>query len=202
MTIKPRKTAKLVFAARITSPEYRVDPATGKPIPILGYVDRGNYKRQLPVTRGVFLQAAGTNEEGEVPDGFDRLLFTHFQIHVDDKGVAVGIDVIPNRMYRSKMIPTSMENVKHVTLSIAEDGAVVRVTKRPYNFEASRSEAIIRALDRYVATGKKISVGAKLGTVGTVTAVGEHTIEIRPRKGDTAGAPVSENYEELLGSDT
>ena len=178
MIVKPRDTKKRVEARRITAPETRIDEHSGKKIPLLSYIDAGSYQRNIPTTKEIFLYAAGSNEEGEVSEALDRLIDHRYQIHLNENGKAVGIDVIPSRLYRSRVIPASQLGVKNLTLQYDADGAVVRVAKRPHNLRFDQSAAVIAALDAIIKTGKQITVGMRVGNLGRVVSVTENSVEL------------------------
>ncbi len=182
MKFKSRDTARRVHALRITAPETRVDEGTGKRIVMLSYINAGSYQVHVPTTKDLFLYAAGTEEEGEPSDGLDRILHHQFTVHEDAKGKAIGIDVIPNRLYRSGVVPIKQKDVKTVILEFHLDGAVVRVPQRPFNFRFAETAAIIREVDKILAAGKRITVSMQVGNAGKVVAVTDNSIEIRPSK--------------------
>jgi hypothetical protein len=183
MKINARDTHTRVMAKRITAPETRVDRDTGKKILLLSYIDQHSNQRHDPTTKDLFLYAAGSNEEGEVADGLDRLLDGHFNfiIHKNQADKAIGIDVIPARMYRSGVIPVSQQDVKTLLLQYDLGGAVCRVLKRPFNTAPQQTAAVIREIDKIVADGKPLHTGMRLGSVGTVVNTTDNTVEVRLR---------------------
>jgi len=181
MKLIPRNTKNKVLAKRITAPETRTDRVTGKKTLLLSYGDMSSNHRHDPTTRELFLYAAGTDEEGELPNGLDRLSFHRFRIHQDAKGNAIGLDVVPARMYRSKVIPRSKIGVDTIVVSSEVGGAVMRVIQSPANTRAELCMAVIDALDEMAASGRKLSPNMKLGNVGTIVSVGGDTVEIRPK---------------------
>ena len=181
MKVTKRNTARRVVTGRITSPETRMNPETGKKELLLSYADAQHNHQHLPTTRDLFLFSAGSNEEGELPDGLDRLSHHKFVIHVSDNGVAIGLDVIPARVYRSKVVPNSQLGVETVKLTWMLDGAVCRVTQRPPGIQASRMIDLIRKCDDLIAQGKAITTTTKLGEVGRVVSISGDAVEIKLR---------------------
>ena len=179
MKVNPRDTAQRVIAKRITAPETRLDTDTGKKIAMLSYIDAGSYQKHIPTTKDLFLYGAGTNEEGEVPDGLDRLMNHRFIIHQNKSGKAIGIDVIPNRLYRSGVTPTSQEGVKTLTIRYDLGGAVARVVQWPFNTRFEQSAAVIQELDKLISAGKAITASMRLGNVGRVVNVTDNSVEVR-----------------------
>jgi hypothetical protein len=179
MKIAPRNTAKRSIAVRITAPETKVDPATGKKIPLLSYIDAGSYQQHKPTTKDLFLYAAGTNEEGEVPDGLDRLSHHKYVVHTDKDGKAIGLDVIPSRLYRSGVMPVKQEGVKTLIVQFLVNGAVARVTQRPFNVRFEQSHAVIQELDKLISAGKQITASMKLGEVGRVVSAAADAVEVK-----------------------
>jgi hypothetical protein len=194
MKVNPRNTATRVLAKRITAPETQTDHETGKKILLLSYVDQHSNHRHDRTSREIFLYAAGNNEEGEMPDGLDRLSDHQFVIHKDEKGKAIGIDVIPARLYRSGVVPVSQEGVKTLIVQYDLDGAVCRVIQRPFNTRAEQSMRVINELDKLIKAGKSVHTAMKLGNVGTVVNTTDNTVEVRLRSGQrvvTGSTPVS-----------
>lgn len=179
MKIKSRATATRTIAKRITAPETRLDPNTGKNIVLLSYIDGSSYQQHNPTTKALFLYAAGTNEVGEVPDGLDRLQNHQFIVHTNDAGKAVGLDIIPNRLYRSGVVPKSQDGVTTMIVQYDLDGAVARVTQRPFNVRFEQSAAIILELDKLFASGKPVETSVRLGNLGRVVNTTENSVEIK-----------------------
>ena len=179
MKVKPRATHERVAAKRITAPETRLDKKTNKNIVLLSYIDAGSYQRHCPTTKELFLYSAGTNEVGEIPDGLDRLLHHQYIIHKDSRGKAIGLDIIPNRLYRSGVVPRSQSEVNTLIIQFDLDGAVARVTQRPFNIRFEHSSAIIRELDKLIASGKTITTSVRLGNLGRVVNTTDNSVEIK-----------------------
>jgi hypothetical protein len=179
MKTAPRPTATRVIARRITAPETRPDAASGKKVPLLSYIDAGSYQQHKDTTKALFLYAAGSNEEGEVPDGLDRLLHHKYVVHLDKAGKSIGLDVIPARLYRSGVMPLKQEGVKTLIIQFLVGGAVARVTQRPFNVRFEQSAAVIQELDKLISAGKQIAPSMRLGTLGRVVNVTEDSVEVR-----------------------
>ena len=179
MHANPRQTHKFIQARRITAPETRKDPKSGKNIVLMSFIDAGSYQQHKPTTKDLFLYAAGTNQEGETPDGLDRLLHHQFVLHEDEKGKIIGLDIIPSRLYRSGVVPRSQEGVSTLIVQFDLDGAVARVTQRPFNVRFEQSAAIIRELDKLIAAGKAITTSVRLGNIGRVVNTTENSVEIK-----------------------
>jgi hypothetical protein len=179
--LKKRNTHTKVISTRITSPETRIDAATGTRELLLSYVDASFNHCHNVAPRAIFLYAAGTNEEGDLPDGLDRLAHHKFVIHLDEKEQVVGLDVIPSRVYRSGVIPKSQKDVTTVKMMWMLKGAVCRITQRPVGITATQLIAVINAVDAYAITGKEIVEGTKLSDGSHVVTVGLDTIEIKLR---------------------
>lgn len=179
MKAKPRPTKSRVIARRITAPETKTDPSSGKRIALLSYIDAGSYQQHAPTTKDIFLYAAGSNEEGEVQNGMDRLLHHRFVVHLDAGGKAIGLDVIPDRLYRSGVTPTSQVDVKTLVIEYLMDGAVARVTQRPFNVRFEQSFAVIQELDKLIASGKPITTSMRLGELALVVGVTDNTVEVK-----------------------
>lgn len=182
-SILPRDTAKRVIAKRITAPETQTDPKTQKKIPLLSFIDPASYQRHIPTTKDIFLYAAGSSStaEGEIPDGLDRLLHHEFIVHVNANEKAIGLDVIPSRLYRSGVKPVSQKDVKTLVVTYLLNGAVARVTQRPFNTRFEQSAAVIRALDDLIRAGKPITTTTRLGSLGHVVSVQDNAVEVRLR---------------------
>lgn len=179
MKIQPRNTDRRVIAKRITAPETRDDPSTGKKIAMLSYIDAGSYLQHNPTTKDLFLYAAGSNVEGEVPDGLDRLAHHRYVVHLNKDEKAIGLDVIPDRLYRSGVMPKKQEGVKTLVVQYLLGGAVARVTQRPFNVRFEQSSAVIQALDKLITAGKQITPTMRLGEIGRVVSASEAGIEVR-----------------------
>jgi preprotein translocase subunit YajC len=179
MKINPRATHQRIIAKRITAPETLADPGTGKNIVLLSYIDSSSYQKHNPTTKGLFLYAAGTSEPGEVPDGLDRLQHHQFIVHLNAEDKAVGLDIVPNRLYRSGVIPKSQDGVTTLIVQYDLDGAVARVTQRPFNTRFEQSAAIIRELDQMIAKGQNIETSTRVGALGRVVNTTENSVEIK-----------------------
>lgn len=200
MKVQPRATATRVIAKRITAPVVKPsENDSTKKILLLSYLDNQSRQQHDPTTKELFLYAAGNNEEGELPDGLDRLADHQFIVHKNDKGRAIGLDVIPARLYRSGVIPVSQIDVKTMKVRYDLGGAVARVIQRPFNTRAEQSQLVIMELDKLISAGKAIHSSMKLGNIGTVVNTTDDTVEVRlkaSRRGVT-GAP-SESLDSLV----
>jgi len=193
MKVKPRDTASRVAAVRITAPESRIHEKTGKKIALLSYMDSRSNRQHDPTTLDLFLYAAGTNEEGEIPDGLDRLADHHFTVHRNKSGKAIGLDIVPARLYRSNVIPVSQVDVKTLVVQFDLDGAVARVTQRPFNTRPAQSMAVIAELDKLISSGKPIHSGMRLGKVGRVQSTTDNSVEVRLLAGGRTVQGMSED---------
>jgi hypothetical protein len=191
MKIKKRNTHKRVTSSRITSPETRKNPETGEPDLLLSYADaRFNHCHNL-TTKDIFLYAAGNNDEGDLPDGLDRLQHHKFVIHLDAKDVAIGLDVIPARIYRSGVIPASQKDVDTVKLVWLLNGAVCRVIQRPAGVSATQLINLVAEFDKMALAGTVISETTKIGEHGKVVSAGNGMVEVKLRSAKRAGsAPI------------
>ena len=193
MKIKKRNTHKRVTSSRITSPETRKNTKTGEPDLLLSYVDaRFNHCNHV-TTKDLFLYSAGNNDEGDLPDGLDRLQHHKFVIHLDSNDVAIGLDVIPSRIYRSGVIPASQKDIETVKLTWLLGGAVCRVIQRPAGVSATQLIGLIAELDKLATAGSVITETTTLGNHGKVVTAGNGVIEVKLRSAKRAGsAPVYE----------
>lgn len=190
MKLTKRKTSKRVIATRIGSPETRINPETQKRELLLAYVDEQSYLRHVVTNKDLFLYAAGSNEEGDIPDGLDRLMFHRFVVHLNDKDEAIGLDIIPARVYRSGVVPESQRGVDTVSLTWELGGAVCRVIKRPAGTKADTLEALVRQLDKMADSNTPINTNTKIGTLGKVARIDGDIIEVKLSGGRGKGAPV------------
>lgn len=182
MKLKPRQTARRILTKRIVSPTYDTQPG-GKVRFLIGYVDEQAFERALPTSKELFALAAGDNEEGQLPDGMDRLTDHQFVLHVDSKDKVVGMDVIPARVYRGGVVPVNSANVQNVRLEWQLGGAVCRVTQKPHKVKASTLLEVIAAVDELVKAGKDITLSTTLKGLGRVQVVESEAIEIRLTSG-------------------
>jgi hypothetical protein len=188
MKLHVRNTVKRDIGNRITAPEFRKEGS--KRIPLLGYGDEAANHQRVDCTKEIFRAAAGNNEVGEVPDGMDRLRDTKFVIHMDANGLAIGLDVIPARLYRSRVVPASQVDVKTLKLSWGDDG-VVRLLQRPYNLKAEQVMRLIEDMDAFAATRKVLKKGQTfLGNKARVLEIVNGEIEIRLTSARGGGQPV------------
>lgn len=191
MKIKKRNTHRRVTSSRITSPETRKNAETGEPDLLLSYADeRFNHCHNV-TTKGIFLYAAGNNDEGDLPDGLDRLSNHKFVIHLDANDVAIGLDVIPSRVYRSGVIPASQKDVDTVKVVWLIDGAVCRVIQRPAGVSATQLIALIAEFDKLATAGSVISETTNIGGLGKVVSAGSGLVEVKLRSNKRSGrAPI------------
>jgi hypothetical protein len=200
MKVSKRQPAARVIAKRITSPETQLDRDTGKRIMLLSFADESGNQVHKRTVKALFQYVAGTNEEGELPTGLDRLAKHKIGVHLDEDGRAVGLDIAPSSMNKSRMIPSSELNVDTMKIRYDLDGAVARVVQRPFNTPWQISFSVIKAIDDLIAADKPVTAGVKLGTVGTVVDTdGNSTVEVRLRK---KAAPVEatpvENFDDAV----
>lgn len=191
MKIKKRNTHKRVTSSRITSPETRKNPETGETDLLLSYVDERFNHRHHVTTKELFLFAAGTNDEGDLPDGLDRLSNHKFIIHLDQNSVVCGLDVIPARVYRSGVIPASQKDVTTVKLTWLLGGAVCRVIQRPAGVTAAQLTTLVVEFDKLSTSGVAIVEAMSIGGLGKVVSAGGGIVEVNLRSAKRAGsAPV------------
>lgn len=199
MKVTPRATHSRIVVKRITAPETRPDHKSGKRIALLSFIDGGSYQQHCPTTKDLFLYAAGTNEMGEIPDGLDRLMHHQFIVHKNEKGKAIGLDIIPSRLYRSGVVPKSQDGVTTMVIQYDLGGAVARVIQRPFNIRFDHSAAILRELDRLISAGKPIATSVRLGNLARVVSTTENTVEIKLT--NNASAQPTNNAQNTLDAD-
>jgi hypothetical protein len=186
MRLPVRETSKTYAAVRIATPEFKIDPVTKRKTPLLCWVDESNSLRRTDCGKQLFLAAAGRNEIGERPDGMDRLSFHNFYVHVDENERAVGLDVIPSRMYGSKLVPTHLIGVRTLKLRFEEDGSgVVRVVSRPVNTPAEDIVKVIRGLESLKGKPVKVNFNPIAGNAARVVSVSDGVVEVRLSKKDS-----------------
>lgn len=190
MKLKPRKAKKTVSAIRITAPETIKDPTTNERTPLLGFVDTRGNQQHLATHRALFLYAAGDNLDGQIPDGLDRLSHHQFIVHVSESGEAVGLDVIPARVYRSNVIPVSQKDVTTVQVAWYAEGTVCRVVQRPPNVHPQLLTALLKGLEKMAIAGVKLMTGVKIPDVGVIAGVGLGTIEVKLNASRNGGRPI------------
>lgn len=180
MRLPIRNTHKTAIGIRITAPEFRKDPTSGKKIPLLCWGDESSNHCRNPCSRELFRAAAGANEEGERPDGMDRLTNHMFVIHLDKEDNAVGLDVIPARQYGGRVVPTPMVGVSTLKLQFAEDGSgVVRVLQRPVNTKPEVIRQVIEGLDALQGKVLKIGMQPVEGNAAKIVALNDGVVELK-----------------------
>lgn len=191
MQLTPRKSAKTLIAVRITAPEWRRNPDTGQRELLLGFIDENGNQQHRVTGKELYLHAAGENVEGQIPDGLDRLSNHKFIVHLDHEDQAVGLDIIPARVYRSGVIPASQKGVETVRLNWLLGGAVCQIAQqRPVGVKPDRLVALMRTMEKMAIAGTEIKLGAKIAELGVVAAVGLNTIEVKLNSGRSGGRPV------------
>lgn len=191
MKITKRKIASSEVAIRISPPQFMI--SGGKRIPIISWGDRNANPRRNPCAKELFRVVAGNNEVGERPDGLDRLSNHTFVLHFDGDSTCIGIDIIPSRMYGSKVVPSSLIGVSTLKLSFADDGSgVVRVLQRPVNTKPDLIMAIIRGLENADPKDLKVGFRPLEKNSATVIGLGDGTVELRLSK-QAAKAPVHDD---------
>ncbi len=180
MKLPIRKTHKVELGVRITVPEFRKDPVTGKKIPLLCWGDESSNHRRNECNRALFKAAAGANEVGERPDGMDRLTNHHFYVHLDENDRAVGLDVIPARQYGGRVVPTHLVGVDTLKLQYSEDDSgVVRVLSRPVNTKPALIRKVIAALDALGGKPLKIGMQPVTGNAAKIVSLNDGVVEIK-----------------------
>lgn len=191
-----RPTKRRIQAMRITAPQYR--DGKNERYPVLSFIDTGGNHIHLPVLPATFLKAAGENVIGSPPEGFERLAQHKFVIHLDDlkdnpniphgKEQVVGIDVIPDKVWRSKVIPKSQEGVETLHIEWDEKAGITRVLQRPYNFRADRVADLLAELDKSYG-GKPIDQGMMVAKGVRVESIGVNSAHFKFLGGARAGLP-------------
>ena len=180
MRLPIRNTHTTVIGVRITAPEFKKDPTSGKKIPLLCWGDESANHRRNECGRELFRASAGANEVGERPDGMDRLTNHHFVIHLDEQERAVGIDVIPARQYGGRVVPTTLVGVTTLKLQYAEDSSgVVRVLQRPVNTKPEDIRRIIAGLDALQGKPLKIGMRPLEGNAAKIVSLNDGVVELK-----------------------
>lgn len=191
MKIIPRNTAKRDISSRITSPEFRKNDATGERQLLLSYADERSNHCHRVTDRDLFLYAAGTNEEGDLPDGLDRLADHKFVVHLDEDDVAFGLDIIPSRLYRSKVILTSQIDIDTVKLRWELEGRVCVAIQRPSGVKPEVMFALIKEIDAMALRKVDFAVGSRIANIAKVVAlIGTDTLEIKINSAKGLGTPM------------
>jgi hypothetical protein len=187
MKVQKRNTKRRIITNRIGSPEFKREG--DKVRFLLSYVDDQAFCRTLTTTKELFAYAAGTNEEGQLPEGLDRLLYHQFIIHVDDQDKAIGIDVIPSKSYRG-VVPVKGADINTVRLEYLLGGAVCVVAHKPYKVRPSIIISLLAQLDKQIAAGKAITLSTKLPGIGKIHSVDSDAIEVKLSSGRGSGQPM------------
>lgn len=185
------------MARRITAPETRRDEKTGKRIALLSFIDSGSYQQHVNTTKDVFLYAAGQNLPGEPVDGLDRLINHQFVVHMDKHDKAIGLDVLPSRLYRSGVVPTSMLGVNTLIVRYDVGGAVATIVQRPFNVRAEHSAAVIEEIDKLIRDDKEITASMRLGNLGRVVNVTDNSVEVRLNKARSRGVETTVDADDI-----
>ena len=192
---KPAVETRVVLAQMITAPEFRVLP-DGKKQYLLGCVDNNGHQQHYPVTRDLYLYAAGKNLEGQKPDGLDMLTLHSFHIYVNkdgpNAGHAVALDVIPTKMLSGRFTYTKQEGIEVVTFKIQLGGKVLRVDplSRPPGMLKSGMLAMFSALRKRMNTGKPLEAGEVLPGIGTIESADPTKLTLTPHKEAQTGRPM------------
>lgn len=187
MKLLKRPTAKRILTKKICSPEYTREGEKVKFL--LSYVDEQDYRRTMSTSKDLFAFAAGENEEGQLPDGLDRLLDHQFVIHADENDKAIGLDIIPARLWRG-VVPVKGAEVSTVRLEYLLGGMVCVVAHKPYKVRAADIIKLIAAIDKLIITGKPVTLTTKLPGIGKVQVVESDAIEIKLSAGQGSTKPM------------
>lgn len=187
MKVQKRNTSRRILTRKICSPEFKREGDKVKFL--LSYVDDQAYRRSFTTSKDLFAYAAGQNEEGQLPDGLDRLYDHQFVIHVDDSDKAIGIDVIPARNYRG-VVPVNNADVQTVRLEYLLGGSVCVVAHKPYKVKASLITKLIETIDKLITDDKDITLTTKLPGLGRVQVVEADAIEIKLSSGRSNSNPM------------
>lgn len=191
---------------RISSPQWRTED-DGTRTRLLPYVDKKGGQR-LPVTPvRMFKYAAGTNREGELPSGLDRVTESEFDVlmhgAIDTRSnlpKAVGLNVLPSRQFRRKAFPTELvtlsgnriDHLRTVTVMFEVEGAVWDVISRPATMSVEALRLTLRNLrkaaakhnDTLATKGRKtddlIRKGKAIDGVGTIQDLTANSITYTP----------------------
>ena len=187
MKVQKRPTKRRILTKRILSPEYE---RQGDKIRfLLSYVDEQAFRRSLPTSKELFSYAAGENEEGQLPDGLDRLYDHQFVIHVDNQDKAVGLDIIPARTFKG-VVPVKGADIQTVRLEYLLGGVVCVVAHKPYKVRPSVITDLLKEMDKLIAAGKPITLTTKLPGIGKIQVVESDAVEIKLSTGRRAGQPM------------
>lgn len=187
MKVQKRNTSRRILTRKICSPEFKREGDKVKFL--LSYVDDQAYRRSLTTSKDLFAYAAGQNEEGQLPDGLDRLYDHQFVIHVDDSNKAIGIDIIPARNYRG-VTPVINADVQTVRLEYLLGGSVCVVAHKPYKAKVSLITKLIETIDKLITDDKDITLTTKLPGLGRVQVVEADAVEIKLSSGRTNSNPM------------
>jgi hypothetical protein len=187
MKLTKRKTVKRISSQKMSAPSYRRNPETQEKEFHLAFVNTQFNPQSVGTSQDLFLYAAGRNEEGELPDGLDRLTDHDYTIHLDDAGNAIGLDIVPSRVYRSGVIPASQLNVTTVSVIWEVNGTVCRVLKRPAGTTSATLKNLILQLDAMANSNTPINTNTKIGDLGRVERIDGDIVEIRLKSKPSAG---------------
>lgn len=190
MKLTKRKTVKRISSQKMSAPSYRRNPETQAKEFHLAFVNTQFDPQSVGTSQELFLYAAGRNEEGELPDGLDRLMDHDYTIHLDEAGFAIGLDIVPSRVYRSGVIPKSQLGVDTVSLTWEVNGTVCRVLKRPAGTTAATLKNLILQLDAMANSNTPINTNTKIGDLGRVERIDGDIVEIRLKSKRSSGQPL------------
>lgn len=187
MKVNKRPTVRRILTKRICSPEFKREG--DKVRFLLSYVDDQAYRRTLTTSKELFAYAAGENEEGQLPDGLDRLYDHQFVIHADTNNKAIGLDIIPAKSFRG-VVPVQGADIQTVRLEYLLGGAVCVVAHKPYKVRPATIIDLLAQMDKLISGGKAITLSTKLPGIGKIQAVEADAVEIKMSAGRRAGQPM------------
>ena len=187
MKLQKRNTARRILTKRICSPEFKRE---GDKINfLLSYVDDQSFCRSLTTSKELFAYAAGENEEGQLPDGLDRLYDHQFVIHVDAAEKAIGLDIIPAKLFRG-VVPVKGADLTTVRVEYLLGGSVAVVAHKPYKTRSSVIVELLTELDKLITSGKAITLTTKLPGIGKIQTIEADAIEIKLTNGRKESKPM------------
>ena len=154
-----RKGVQKIKCESLKPPEQILDESGAEQHKFIAVYVSGGREFRESCTQAVWKKILGpAAAPGRKVPGLDNKVYCEFFI-VKDKGMVIGVDIMPENRYERGNVPEEIKDQKEVRIRFTPKTGEVEVTQIPPKFRTTRLHALLSAIDvlETIAPGDEIA---------------------------------------------